>query len=78
MTYWDKEMETLPREKLEALQLERFRTQMQYVYENSPMYPKKYDEAGIKPSDVGSLNDIQHVPFTVKEELRKSQAKHPP
>lgn len=78
VTYWDKEMETLPRGKLEALQLERFKTQMQYVYEHSLMYCKKYDEAGIKPSDVRSLNDIQYIPFTVKEELRKSQAEQPP
>jgi phenylacetate-CoA ligase len=78
VTYWNKEMETLPREKLEALQLQRFRERMQYVYERSPMYRRKYDEAGIKPSDIQSLDDIQNVPFTVKEELRESQSKQPP
>jgi phenylacetate-CoA ligase len=78
VTYWNKEMETLPREKLEALQLQRFRERMQYVYERSPMYRRKYDEAGIKPSDIQSLDDIHNVPFTVKEELRESQAKQPP
>ncbi|MGD8229849.1 MAG: phenylacetate--CoA ligase, partial [Desulfobacteraceae bacterium] len=78
VTYWNKETETLPREKLEALQLQRFRGRMQYVYERSPMYQRKYDEAGIKPSDIQSLEDIQNVPFTVKEELRESQVKQPP
>ena len=78
VTYWNKEMETLPRDKLEALQLQRFRERMQYVYERSPMYRRKYDEAGIKPSDIKSLDDIQNVPFTVKEELRESQVKEPP
>jgi phenylacetate-CoA ligase len=76
--YWDKEQETLPREKLEELQLQRFKERMQYVYARSPMYQRKYDEAGIKPSDIRTLDDIQHVPFTVKEELRESQAQHPP
>ena len=76
--YWNKEMETLPRKKLEELQLQRFRELMVYVYERSPMYKKKYDDAGIKPSDIRTLDDILQVPFTVKEELRESQVQHPP
>jgi phenylacetate-CoA ligase len=78
VTYWKKEIETLPREQLEELQLSRFKERLQYVYERSPMYRRKYDEAGIKPSDIRTLADIQRVPFTVKEELRESQAQHPP
>ncbi|MBC8246069.1 MAG: AMP-binding protein [Deltaproteobacteria bacterium] len=78
VNYWNKQMETLPREKLEELQLQRFRERMQYVYDHSPMYRRKYDEAGIKAADIRSLDDIQNVPFTVKEELRESQALHPP
>jgi len=77
-TYWREEMETLPREELEELQLQRFRRQMEYVYDRSPMYRRMYDEAGIKPSDIQTLNDVQNVPFTVKEELRESQAQTPP
>ena len=78
VNYWNKQMETLPREKLEELQLQRFRERMQYVYDHSPMYRRKYAEAGIKAADIRSLDDIQNVPFTVKEELRESQALHPP
>ena len=78
VTYWNKELETLPREKLEELQLQRFRERMQYVYDRSPMYRRKYDAAGIKPADIRTLDDIKNVPFTVKEELRESQAQHPP
>jgi len=76
--YWDQETETLPRDRLKALQLERFRERMKYLYDNSPMYKRKYDEEGIKPEDIRTLNDIQHVPFTIKEELRESQAQNPP
>jgi phenylacetate-CoA ligase len=76
--YWRKELETLPRPELEALQLRRFRERMQYVYEKSPFYRRKYDAAGVHPSQLRSLDDIRRVPFTVKEELRESQAAHPP
>jgi phenylacetate-CoA ligase len=76
--YWDKEQETMVREKRENLQLERFKERMGYVYHKSPMYQKKYDDAGIKPSDIRTLSDISKVPFTVKEELRESQKRNPP
>jgi len=78
VTYWRKNLETMPREKLEELQLHRFKERMKYVYERSPMYRRKYDQAGIKPHDIRTLADIQYVPFTVKEELRESQAAVPP
>lgn len=76
--YWSKETETLPREKLAELQLKKFKNQMQYVYERSPFYHRKFDQARIKPEDIRTLADIQNVPFTVKEELRESQAETPP
>ncbi len=76
--YWNEEMETMPREERASLQLDRFRERMAYVYEKSPMYKRKYDEAGIKPSDIKSLSDIKKVPFTIKEELRESQKQNPP
>lgn len=78
VVYWKKDMETLPRERLEELQLKRFKKQMQYVYDRSPMYRRKYDEAGVEPSDIQTLDDIQKIPVTLKEELRESQAQHPP
>ena len=78
VVYWNKELETMPREKRESLQLERFKERMTYVYDQSPMYKKKYDQAGIKPSDIKTLSDISRVPFTVKEELLESQKRKPP
>jgi phenylacetate-CoA ligase len=77
-TYWRPELETLPREKLEALQLDRLRERMAHVYERSAMYRRKFDQAGVRPSDIRSLADVPRIPFTVKEELRESQAAHPP
>lgn len=78
VSYWNKPLETLPRDQLGELQLKRFQERMAYVYERSPMYRRKFDEAGIKPAHIRSLEDISRVPFTVKEELRESQAQHPP
>ncbi|MBC8176452.1 MAG: phenylacetate--CoA ligase family protein [Desulfobacteraceae bacterium] len=76
--YWQEEIETLARQELKALQLKRFRKRMAYVYKHSPMYKKKYDDAGIRPDDIRTIEDIRNVPFTMKEELRESQAEHPP
>ncbi len=76
--YWNEETETLPREKIDELQLKKFKAQMRYVYERSPFYRRKFDKAGIKADDIQTLADIQHVPFTVKDELRESQAENPP
>ncbi len=72
------ELETMPREKLLEYQLDLFRKQVAYVYERAPFYRRKFDEAGVRPEHIKTLEDVSKVPFTVKEELRQSQEKHPP
>ncbi len=72
------ELETMSREALLEYQLGLFRKQMAYVYERAPMYKRKFDQAGVRPGDIKTINDVQRVPFTVKEELRQSQEKYPP
>ena len=67
---WDEEFETLPREALEALQLKRLIATAERVYATVPFYKKKFDECGLKPADVKSLNDLQRLPFTTKLDLR--------
>ena len=67
---WDEEFETLPREALEALQLKRLIATAERVYATVPFYKKKFDECGLKPSDIESLNDLQRLPFTTKLDLR--------
>ncbi|MDF1551696.1 MAG: AMP-binding protein [Deferrisomatales bacterium] len=76
--YWRREVETLPRAELEDLQLRRFRERMQYVYDRSPLYRRKFDAAGIRPDHIRTLADVRRIPFTEKEELRESQARKPP
>jgi phenylacetate-CoA ligase len=66
---WAKE-ETLPRKEIEKLQLERLQAAVKRVYEKVPAYRAKMDEAGIKPEDVKSLDDLKRLPFTNKKDLR--------
>lgn len=68
--YWQEEYETITRDKLEQLQLQRLQQTLQRVYDKVPFYRKSFDEAGISPGDVKSLADLQKVPLTVKKDLR--------
>jgi len=68
--YWDREYETMPREKLREVQLERLQKTVARVYKNVPAYRKEMDKCGLTPADVKSLDDLKKLPFTVKKDLR--------
>lgn len=68
---WSKE-ETLDREQIEKIQLDRLQNTVKRIYEKVPYYRAKMDQANIKPEDVKSLDDLSNLPFTVKEDLRKN------
>lgn len=68
--YYQPELETMPREDLEALQLERLQKLTSYVYDRIPFYTEAFDEAGVNPEDIKSLDDLQKLPFTTKQDLR--------
>lgn len=67
---YDIEFETLPREALAAIQLRRLRVTLERVYATVPFYRKRFEEAGITPNDVNTLEDFQKLPFTTKQDLR--------
>lgn len=67
---WNEEYETMPREALEAIQLKRLQNVVERVYATVKPYRKKMDEAGVKPSDIKSLDDLRRLPFTTKDDLR--------
>jgi len=69
---WNEEYETLPREALEALQLNRLKAQVARVHATVPYYRKKMEDAGVTPGDIQTLADIRLLPFTTKEDLRKN------
>ena len=66
---WAKE-ETLPREEIEKIQLEKLKKLVVRMYENAPYFKKKMDEAGLKPDCIKVLKDIEKLPFTTKQEMR--------
>ncbi len=64
------ELETLPRDRLAALQLERLKATLGQAYENVAHYKKSFDAAGVGPGDLRRLDDLARFPFTVKDDLR--------
>ncbi len=64
------EAEQMPRDTLEALQVEHMRDTLSRVYENVPLYHAKFDEAGFDPATFGSLDDLVRIPFTMKDDMR--------
>jgi len=63
--------ETMSRDELEALQLSRLQHTVAYAYDRVPLYKRKFDEAGIHPTDLRELADLGKFPFTTKEDLRQ-------
>ncbi|MBE5779071.1 MAG: phenylacetate--CoA ligase [Clostridiales bacterium] len=68
--YWNKTMETMPREQLRAIQDERLRDVVRRCYENVPFYRDKMQKLGITPKDIRGVCDIELLPFTEKQDLR--------
>ena len=77
--FWNRLTETMPRAQLDKLHLQRVQALAHYAYENTPFYRKKFDNAGLKPSDIRSLDDLKRkVPITDKSEIIELQQQRPP
>lgn len=63
-------IETASRDEIAALQTQRLKWSLQQAYDNVPAYRKKFDAAGVKPSDFAKLEDLARFPFTTKHDLR--------
>ena len=61
---YDVSNETMPREELEALQLGRLKAMVEKVYYNVPFYQNRFNEMGIRPEQIRSLDDLKYLPFT--------------
>ena len=70
MRFFQEEIECMPREKMRKLQLERLQKTVADVYARVPFYRSRLDEAGIKPEEIRSLEDLQKIPFTTKIDFR--------
>jgi len=70
MVYFEKKQECMSRDELARLQGERLRSMAGRVYEKVPFYRRKFDEAGIRPEDIQSIDDLARLPFTTKTDFR--------
>lgn len=68
--YYQKEMETMPLEEMQALQSEKLVRQVHHVYENVPYYRALMDEKGVTPDDIHGIEDLHKLPFLSKADLR--------
>ncbi len=69
---WNKEAECMSDYDRENLQLRRLKEAVKNAYENVPYYRKRLDGMNIKPDDIKTLEDIEKLPFTTKDDLREA------
>ncbi len=67
---WNPEVEKMPRENLEQLQLERLQSTINRVYRNVRFYRNRFEQMGMEPGDIRTRQDLERIPFTTKEDLR--------
>jgi phenylacetate-CoA ligase len=76
--YFNRKIETSSTKSLRVIQEKKLRAEIAYVYKNSVFYKGKFKKAGIHPNDIKTIDDLQKIPFTTKEEIRDNQLKAPP
>ncbi|MBI2849103.1 MAG: phenylacetate--CoA ligase family protein [Chloroflexi bacterium] len=75
--YWNPKTELMPKEQLRELQLRKLKATATWAYERSPLWKKKFGETGLRPEEIRSLEDIEHIPFLTKDEWLKAQEDDP-
>src|SRR4030066_319018 len=68
--YWNKEIETTPRPELKKQQFQLFKEKVKFCYDNTTFYRNKLKNSGVSPNDIKTFEDIQKIPFTIKDDLR--------
>ena len=69
--YWQPELETMPRQQLEALQVEKLRRTIDICLQ-SPFYKRVLGERGITSDTIKTIDDVRRLPFTTKQDLREN------
>jgi phenylacetate-CoA ligase len=67
---WNKKFETMPFEERRKVQSKSLAATVKRVYERVPFYRRAFDAKGLKPADIRSVDDLKHLPFTSKQDLR--------
>lgn len=68
---WNQKAECMSRDDIEELQLKKLQKTVKRAFEKVPFYKEKYTKADVYPEDIESLEDIEKLPYTTKDELRK-------
>jgi len=77
--YFDPEIQTMPLERVHELQAERLGRQLDRVWNTPvPFFRRKLESAGLRRDDLVGLDALRLIPATLKDELRQSEAEHPP
>ncbi|MHB1455877.1 MAG: phenylacetate--CoA ligase family protein [Armatimonadota bacterium] len=69
MGIWNQRYETMPREELQQVQLERLQAIVNRAYENVAFYKRAFYDAGLSPDEIRSLDDLSRLPFTDGDHL---------
>jgi phenylacetate-CoA ligase len=67
--FWNEKMETLPREELSELQLERLQVTLNRAYAKVDFYRRRFEELGLLPEDIRSPDDLRRIPCTTAADL---------
>ena len=70
--YWNKNIETISRSELKKFQFKLLKENVEFCYNNTAFYRNKFKNVGISPGDIKTLDDVQKLPFTVKDDLREN------
>ncbi len=76
--YWNEDIETMQPVELRRLENEKLRVQLDYLWSSSAFYQAKFAEAGVKRGTIRDVTDLPLLPFTEKDECRRSQQEQPP
>lgn len=76
--YWFPARETMDPGLREKAVVERLRAVMRHAWDHAPFYRAHWDQAGIHPDHIGSLEDFERVPVVTKADLRAAQNREPP
>lgn len=68
--FWQRELETMTRQGLERLQLEKLQWLVRHCYDNVKFYHDRLNGAGVTPDKIKALSDLQYIPYTTKEDIR--------
>src|SRR6516165_6828459 len=75
---WSPRLDSPSRDQLTAIQTEKLRAAVPFLYENSAFYRRRFDRLGLLPSDIRCLDDLAKWPVVDKSEMMTDAVEHPP